>query len=53
MTMAVLLKQVALLKSVPLRLYVNLLAFTDISFNTSLDWMNVRVLLEGNATFCL
>lgn len=32
---------VSLLKSVPLRLYVNLLAFTEISFNTSLDWMNI------------
>uniref|UniRef100_A0A803QQ13 AB hydrolase-1 domain-containing protein n=1 Tax=Cannabis sativa TaxID=3483 RepID=A0A803QQ13_CANSA len=32
---------VSLLKSVPLRLYVNLLAFTDISFDTSLDWMNI------------
>ncbi|XP_059445452.1 alpha/beta hydrolase domain-containing protein VTE7 isoform X3 [Corylus avellana] len=32
---------VYLLKSIPLRLYVNLLAFTDISFSTSLDWANV------------
>ncbi|KMT08944.1 hypothetical protein BVRB_6g136590 isoform A [Beta vulgaris subsp. vulgaris] len=32
---------VALLKSVPLRLYVNLIAFNDVSFNTSLDWMNI------------
>lgn len=32
---------VSLLKSVPLRLYVNLLAFTEISFSTSLDWMNI------------
>ncbi|XP_048501845.1 alpha/beta hydrolase domain-containing protein VTE7 isoform X2 [Beta vulgaris subsp. vulgaris] len=32
---------VALLKSVPLRLYVNLIAFNDVSFNTSLDWMKI------------
>ncbi|KNA20251.1 hypothetical protein SOVF_054250 isoform A [Spinacia oleracea] len=32
---------VALLKSVPLRLYVNRIAFNDVSFSTSLDWMNI------------
>ncbi|XP_043810220.1 uncharacterized protein LOC110624949 isoform X4 [Manihot esculenta] len=32
---------VYLLKSVPLRLYVNLLAFNEISLSTSIDWMNV------------
>ncbi|KAB1206736.1 putative hydrolase YugF [Morella rubra] len=32
---------VSLLKSIPLRLYANFLAFTDISFSTSLDWVNV------------
>ncbi|XP_021756897.1 uncharacterized protein LOC110721970 [Chenopodium quinoa] len=32
---------VALLKSVPLRLYVNLIAFNDVSFSTSVDWMNI------------
>ncbi|KAF3950945.1 hypothetical protein CMV_023358 [Castanea mollissima] len=32
---------VYLLKSIPLRLYVNVLAFTGISFGTSLDWTNV------------
>ncbi|XP_022131474.1 uncharacterized protein LOC111004671 isoform X2 [Momordica charantia] len=32
---------VFLLKSVPLRVYVNLLAFTDISFSTNLDWSNI------------
>ncbi|GLT27560.1 hypothetical protein SLA2020_025470 [Shorea laevis] len=32
---------VALLKSIPLRLYVNFLAFNGISFNTSLDWTNI------------
>ncbi|KDP41297.1 hypothetical protein JCGZ_15704 [Jatropha curcas] len=32
---------VYLLKSVPLRLYVNFLAFSGISLSTSIDWMNV------------
>ncbi|XP_030956684.1 uncharacterized protein LOC115978911 isoform X1 [Quercus lobata] len=32
---------VYLLKSIPLRLYVNVLTFTGISFGTSLDWTNV------------
>lgn len=32
---------VALLKSVPLRLYVNRIAFNDVSFSTSLDWMKI------------
>ncbi|KAL6961190.1 Alpha/beta hydrolase domain-containing protein vte7 [Sarracenia purpurea var. burkii] len=32
---------VSLLKSIPLRLYANFLAFFDISFSTSLDWTNV------------
>ncbi|XP_030956745.1 uncharacterized protein LOC115978952 isoform X4 [Quercus lobata] len=32
---------VYLLKSIPLRLYVNVLAFTGSSFGTSLDWTNV------------
>ncbi|XP_057531072.1 alpha/beta hydrolase domain-containing protein VTE7 [Amaranthus tricolor] len=32
---------VALLKSVPLRLYVNLIAFNNVSFSTSLDWMKI------------
>ncbi|KAK9272536.1 hypothetical protein L1049_002909 [Liquidambar formosana] len=32
---------VSLLKSIPLRLYANLLAFNGISFPTSLDWTNV------------
>ncbi|KAI9124875.1 hypothetical protein K1719_004202 [Acacia pycnantha] len=30
-----------LLKSLPIRLYATYLAFSDISFNTSLDWINV------------
>lgn len=33
--------QVFLLKSIPLRLYVNVLTFTGISFSTGLDWANV------------
>lgn len=32
---------VSLLKSIPLRLYANVLAFNSISFNTSLDWTNI------------
>ncbi|KAF3431579.1 hypothetical protein FNV43_RR26310 [Rhamnella rubrinervis] len=32
---------VYLLKSIPLRLYVNFLAFNEISFTNSLDWTNV------------
>ncbi|XP_048318428.1 alpha/beta hydrolase domain-containing protein VTE7 [Ziziphus jujuba] len=32
---------VSLLKSIPLRLYVNFLAFNDISISTSLDWTNI------------
>lgn len=32
---------VNLLKSIPLRLYVNVLAFTGISFSTSVDWANI------------
>ncbi|KAL5759371.1 hypothetical protein ACOSP7_017895 [Xanthoceras sorbifolium] len=32
---------VYLLKSIPLRLYVNVLAFNNISLSTSLDWTNV------------
>ncbi|XP_023546937.1 uncharacterized protein LOC111805886 isoform X2 [Cucurbita pepo subsp. pepo] len=32
---------VFLLKSIPLRLYVNVLAFTGISLSTSLDWVNI------------
>ncbi|CAK7326195.1 unnamed protein product [Dovyalis caffra] len=32
---------VYLLKSIPLRLFVNLLAFNDLSLSTSIDWMNV------------
>ncbi|GAB4840114.1 Alpha/beta hydrolase domain-containing protein vte7 [Ancistrocladus abbreviatus] len=32
---------VALLKSVPLRLYVTMMAFNNVSLTTSLDWMNV------------
>ncbi|KAK9277435.1 hypothetical protein L1049_006978 [Liquidambar formosana] len=32
---------VSLLKSIPLRLYANFLAFNGISFSTSLDWVNV------------
>ncbi|KAF6171393.1 hypothetical protein GIB67_009534 [Kingdonia uniflora] len=32
---------VSLLKSVPLRLYANFLAFNSISFATSIDWTNV------------
>ncbi|KAF8399588.1 hypothetical protein HHK36_015456 [Tetracentron sinense] len=32
---------VSLLKSIPLRLYANFLAFNNISFSTSLDWTNV------------
>lgn len=32
---------VALLKSVPLRFYVNKLAFNSVSFNTYYDWMNI------------
>ena len=33
--------QVFLLKSIPLRVYVNVLTFTGIPFSTSLDWANV------------
>ena len=43
---ALFLDQVNLLKSIPLRLYVNVLAFTGISFGTSLDWTNVSVYSE-------
>ncbi|XP_038884274.1 uncharacterized hydrolase YugF isoform X1 [Benincasa hispida] len=32
---------VFLLKSIPLRLYVNVLTFAGISFSTSLDWANI------------
>ncbi|OMO71994.1 Alpha/beta hydrolase-1 [Corchorus olitorius] len=32
---------VAILKSVPLRVYTNFLVFKVISFSTSLDWMNI------------
>ncbi|XP_034907116.1 alpha/beta hydrolase domain-containing protein VTE7 isoform X3 [Populus alba] len=32
---------VYLLKSTPLRLYVNLIAFNSLPLNTSIDWMNV------------
>lgn len=32
---------VYLLKSTPLRLYVNLIAFNNLPLNTSIDWMNV------------
>ncbi|KAL5553640.1 hypothetical protein UlMin_041041 [Ulmus minor] len=32
---------VSLLKSVPLRVYVNFLAFRDLPFSTGLDWMNI------------
>ncbi|KAM7269872.1 hypothetical protein ACFE04_025369 [Oxalis oulophora] len=34
---------VSLLKSLPLRLYVNSLAFNDLSFQTVYDWTNVSV----------
>ncbi|KAF5180174.1 alpha/beta-Hydrolases superfamily protein [Thalictrum thalictroides] len=32
---------VSLLKSIPLRLYANFLAFSSISFSTSYDWVNI------------
>ncbi|KAL9246329.1 hypothetical protein vseg_019876 [Gypsophila vaccaria] len=32
---------ISLLKSVPLRFYVNRVAFNDVSFSTSVDWMNI------------
>ncbi|KAJ0095825.1 hypothetical protein Patl1_16673 [Pistacia atlantica] len=40
-TMITFLSQVLLLKSIPLRLYVNFLAFNGISLDTSKDWTNV------------
>lgn len=43
MTTDTFLTQAYLLKSFPLRFYVNFLAFTGISLSTSLDWTNVRV----------
>lgn len=43
MTTDIFLTQAYLLKSFPLRFYVNFLAFTGISLSTSLDWTNVRV----------
>ena len=42
-TISTSLNQVYLLKSTPLRLYVNLIAFNSLPLNTSIDWMNVRV----------
>ncbi|KAK9676025.1 hypothetical protein RND81_11G048800 [Saponaria officinalis] len=32
---------ISLLKSVPLRFYVNRVAFNNVSFSTSVDWMNI------------
>ena len=48
---ALFLDQVYLLKTIPLRLYVNVLAFTGISFGTSLDWTNVSVYSEKVLVF--
>lgn len=42
-TISTSLNQVYLLKSTPLRLYANLIAFNSLPLNTSIDWMNVRV----------
>lgn len=41
---------VYLLRSTPLRLYGNLLAFNGLPLNTNIDWMNVRV-LPRNGTY--
>ena len=43
--------QVYLLKSIPLHLHVNVLAFAGISFGTSLDWTNVSVFSEKVLVF--
>ena len=45
------LDQVYLLKSIPLHLHVNVLAFAGISFGTSLDWTNVSVFSEKVLVF--
>lgn len=45
LTAVVLLDQVNLLKSFPLRLYATYLTFTNIPFSTSLDWTNVSFLI--------
>lgn len=42
-TKGTILTQVYLLKSLPLRMYVNFVCFSGISFSTSLDWTNVRI----------
>ena len=49
-TISTLLNQVYLLRSTPLRLYGNLLAFNGLPLNTNIDWMNVRV-LPRNGTY--
>ena len=38
--------QVSLLKSLPLRLYANLLAFDEISLSACFDWTNVSVPID-------
>jgi hypothetical protein len=47
------LDQVSLLKSLPLRLYANMLAFNNIPFLTILDWTNVSVLVLFRTKICL